>query len=196
MLLPKDAADEKNAILEIRAGTGGDEAALFAADLFRMYQRYAELKGWRFGLMQASDTGIGGFKEAIAEITGKGVFVDFFGFPASTVRGPGIFAIRTGVPVLFCDPRRLPGSKVRYRIRFSPILYEPADDLEENVHRLTRAYMASLEEVIRESPEQYFWFHKRWKTQPEVREPGSSVKVAQGTPEDPSHAEHAQGDAD
>ncbi len=74
MLLPKDAADEKNAILEIRAGTGGDEAALFAADLFRMYQRYAELKGWRFGLMQASDTGIGGFKEAIAEITGKGVF--------------------------------------------------------------------------------------------------------------------------
>jgi peptide chain release factor 1 len=74
MLLPKDAADEKNAILEIRAGTGGDEAALFAADLFRMYQRYAELRGWRFELIQVSDTGIGGFKEAIAEITGKGVF--------------------------------------------------------------------------------------------------------------------------
>ena len=74
MLLPKDAADEKNAILEIRAGTGGDEAALFAADLFRMYQRYAEIQGWRFGLMQASDTGIGGFKEVVAEITGKGVF--------------------------------------------------------------------------------------------------------------------------
>jgi peptide chain release factor 1 len=74
LLLPKDAADEKNAILEIRAGTGGDEAALFAADLFRMYQRYAELHGWRFGLIQVSDTGIGGFKEAIAEITGKGVF--------------------------------------------------------------------------------------------------------------------------
>jgi peptide chain release factor 1 len=74
MLLPKDAADEKNAILEIRAGTGGDEAALFAADLFRMYQRYAELQGWRFGLLQASDTGIGGFKDAVAEITGKGVF--------------------------------------------------------------------------------------------------------------------------
>jgi peptide chain release factor 1 len=74
LLLPKDAADEKNAILEIRAGTGGDEAALFAADLFRMYQRYAERHGWRFEPMQVSDIGIGGYKEAIAEITGKGVF--------------------------------------------------------------------------------------------------------------------------
>jgi peptide chain release factor 1 len=74
LLLPKDAADEKSAILEVRAGTGGDEAALFAADLFRMYQRYAELHGWRFELMQASDTGIGGVKEAVAEIGGKGVF--------------------------------------------------------------------------------------------------------------------------
>lgn len=74
MLLPKDEADEKNAILEIRAGTGGDEAALFAADLFRMYQRYAERHGWRFEPMQVSDTGIGGFKEAVVNITGKGVF--------------------------------------------------------------------------------------------------------------------------
>jgi len=74
MLLPKDKDDERNAILEIRAGTGGDEAALFAADLFRMYQRYAELKGWRFELMHVNDTGIGGFKEASATISGKGVF--------------------------------------------------------------------------------------------------------------------------
>ena len=74
MLLPKDAADEKNAILEIRAGTGGDEAALFAADLFRMYQRYAAVHGWKFEPMQVSDTGIGGFKEAVVNITGKGVF--------------------------------------------------------------------------------------------------------------------------
>jgi peptide chain release factor 1 len=59
MLLPKDAADEKNAILEIRAGTGGDEAALFAADLFRMYQRYAAEHGWRFEIMELSDTGSG-----------------------------------------------------------------------------------------------------------------------------------------
>jgi len=74
MLLPKDAADEKNAILEIRAGTGGEEAALFAADLFRMYQRYATEHRWKFEIMELSDTGIGGYKEAIATVSGKGVF--------------------------------------------------------------------------------------------------------------------------
>jgi len=74
MLLPRDAADEKSAILEIRAGTGGEEAGLFAADLFRMYQRYAALHGWRFEAIQLSDTGIGGVKEAIAEISGRGAF--------------------------------------------------------------------------------------------------------------------------
>jgi peptide chain release factor 1 len=74
MLLPKDEADERNAILELRAGTGGEEAALFAAELFRMYQRYAALHGWRFEMMELSETGIGGFKEAIAAITGKNVF--------------------------------------------------------------------------------------------------------------------------
>ena len=74
LLLPKDVADEKSAIVELRAGTGGEEAALFAAELFRMYQRYAELHGWRFEVLQISETGLGGFKEAIAEIAGKGVF--------------------------------------------------------------------------------------------------------------------------
>src|SRR5215813_3583007 len=74
MLLPKDAADEKNAILEIRAGTGGEEAALFAADLFRMYQRYAAEHRWKFEILELSDTGIGGYKEAIATVSGKGVF--------------------------------------------------------------------------------------------------------------------------
>lgn len=74
MLLPKDAADEKNAILEIRAGTGGEEAALFAADLLRMYQRHAAEHGWRFEVMELSDTGIGGYKEAIASVSGRGVF--------------------------------------------------------------------------------------------------------------------------
>ena len=73
-LLPKDEDDERNAILEIRAGTGGEEAALFAADLFRMYQRYAALRGWRFELLDLSETGIGGFKEATASITGRDVF--------------------------------------------------------------------------------------------------------------------------
>jgi peptide chain release factor 1 len=74
LLLPKDAADDKNAILEIRAGTGGDEAALFAGDLFRMYERYAAERGWRFETVSASDGDAGGFKEIIATISGKGVF--------------------------------------------------------------------------------------------------------------------------
>jgi peptide chain release factor 1 len=73
-LLPKDDADAKNAILEIRAGTGGEEAALFAANLFRMYQRYAERMGWKFELLSKSDTGLDGFKEASATISGKDVF--------------------------------------------------------------------------------------------------------------------------
>lgn len=74
LLLPKDVDDDRNAILEIRAGTGGEEAALFGADLLRMYQRYSELQGWRFELMHESDTGLGGIKEASASISGKGVF--------------------------------------------------------------------------------------------------------------------------
>jgi peptide chain release factor 1 len=73
-LLPTDAADLKNAILEVRAGTGGDEAALFAADLFRMYQRFAEDHRWKFEVMQVNETGIGGYKEAIASVSGRGVF--------------------------------------------------------------------------------------------------------------------------
>ena len=74
LLLPKDEANERNAILEVRAGTGGDEAALFAAELFRMYQRYAESRRWRFEVLEYSETGIGGCKEASATISGKGVF--------------------------------------------------------------------------------------------------------------------------
>lgn len=74
LLLPKDPNDSKNVFLEIRAGTGGDEAALFAADLFRMYTRYAERNGWKVELMDMNETGIGGFKEVIAEIQGKNVW--------------------------------------------------------------------------------------------------------------------------
>jgi peptide chain release factor 1 len=73
-LLPRDEADERNAILEVRAGTGGDEAALFAGDLFRMYQRYAELRGWKFEVMETSETDRGGYKDATASISGNGVF--------------------------------------------------------------------------------------------------------------------------
>ncbi len=74
LLLPKDPNDEKNILLEIRAGTGGEEAALFAADLFRMYSRYAESKGWKTEVMSQHPTGIGGFKEIIILIEGKAVY--------------------------------------------------------------------------------------------------------------------------
>jgi peptide chain release factor 1 len=73
-LLPKDEADERSAILEIRPAAGGDEAGLFAAELFAAYQKYAALKGWRFELLEFADTGLGGMKEGIAEITGRNVF--------------------------------------------------------------------------------------------------------------------------
>jgi peptide chain release factor 1 len=74
LLIPKDPNDEKNVMLEIRAGTGGDEAALFAAELFRMYSMYAERHGWRLDVMSSSDTGVGGLKEVIAMIEGRGAY--------------------------------------------------------------------------------------------------------------------------
>jgi len=74
LLIPKDPNDEKNVVLEIRAGTGGDEAALFASDLFRMYSKFAERNGWRLEVMSTSDTGVGGLKEVIATIEGRGVY--------------------------------------------------------------------------------------------------------------------------
>ncbi len=74
LLLPKDPRDERNVIVEIRAGTGGDEAALFAADLFRMYAKYAEKKGWKVEVIDSSPTGIGGLKEVVALIQGKGAY--------------------------------------------------------------------------------------------------------------------------
>jgi peptide chain release factor 1 len=73
-LLPKDSADEKSAILEVRAGTGGEEAALFAGDLFRMYQRFADRQGWKVSILSASESATGGYKEIIASISGKNVF--------------------------------------------------------------------------------------------------------------------------
>jgi len=74
LLVPKDPNDEKNVVLEIRAGTGGDEAALFAGELFRMYSKYAERQGWKIEVMSSSDTGVGGLKEVIAVIEGRGVY--------------------------------------------------------------------------------------------------------------------------
>src|SRR3569833_2392026 len=74
LLLPMFAADDNNVILEVRAGTGGDEAALFAGDLLRMYQRYADLQGWKFEIMEEADGEVGGYKEVIAKISGKGAY--------------------------------------------------------------------------------------------------------------------------
>lgn len=74
LLLPRDEADDRNVILEIRAGTGGEEAALFAAELFRMYERYAAAHGWKFEILSLNDTGLGGYKEAVAQISGHAVF--------------------------------------------------------------------------------------------------------------------------
>jgi len=74
LLVPKDPNDEKNVVLEIRAGTGGDEAALFASELFRMYSKYAERQGWRLEVLSSSDTGVGGLKEVIATIEGRGAY--------------------------------------------------------------------------------------------------------------------------
>jgi peptide chain release factor 1 len=74
LLLPKDPNDERNVIVEIRGGTGGEEAALFAADLLRMYTRYAENRGWRTEILSATDTGIGGYKEVIFQVTGQGAY--------------------------------------------------------------------------------------------------------------------------
>jgi peptide chain release factor 1 len=74
MLLPRDPRDERNVIMEIRAGTGGDEAAIFAADLFRMYNRYAENKGWTIDMLSSNEIGIGGFKEVIFSVKGKGAY--------------------------------------------------------------------------------------------------------------------------
>jgi len=85
LLLPKDPNDDRNVILEVRAGTGGDEAALFAADLFRMYTRFAERKGFKVHILTSSAIGIGGYKEIVAQITGKSVF-SVFKFESGTHR--------------------------------------------------------------------------------------------------------------
>ena len=74
LLLPRDEADDRNVILEVRAGTGGEEAALFGAELFRMYERYAANRGWKFEILSLNETGLGGYKEAVAQISGNAVF--------------------------------------------------------------------------------------------------------------------------
>lgn len=95
-----------------------------------------------------------------------GLFVEFFGEEASTARGPAVLAARGGAEVAMMISRRLPGPAARYSMRFVPVSYKRTSDPDENARRLLRAYHAILEDGIRAAPEQYFWFHKRWKTRP------------------------------
>ena len=96
----------------------------------------------------------------------SGVFVPFFGRPASTHRGPALFALRLGAPVFSCIARRVEGPDVRYEVRGERVEYERTGDLDRDVHALTAELALRLERVVRAAPEQYFWFHKRWKTRP------------------------------
>lgn len=102
-----------------------------------------------------------------------GIFVDFFGVPAATAKGPAVFALRTGAPLWAGAALRLPGRRARYRVILRPVQAELTGDHEEDVVRLTRAHTALLEEWVREAPEQYFWQHKRWKTRPRIPEPAA-----------------------
>ena len=97
-----------------------------------------------------------------------GIFVDFFGRPAATARGPGVLGLRTGTIIFFADPRRLPGSRARYRMGLRPLSTDAVGTNEERVNALTSAFTRELEMRIREMPDQYFWFHDRWKTRPET----------------------------
>lgn len=95
-----------------------------------------------------------------------GVFVTFFGKQASTARGPSVFALRTGCPIFQGVNRRLGGYPTRYHLEIVPVDFEPTGDLEADVQRLTQRHADFLEAEIRETPEQYFWQHRRWKTRP------------------------------
>jgi Kdo2-lipid IVA lauroyltransferase/acyltransferase len=106
-----------------------------------------------------------------------GVFVDFFGTPASTERGPALLAERTDAAVVVAIVHRLPGPVARYRLTFEPMPADIRAAGEAGVESLTRWYVACLERGIRESPEQYFWFHRRWKTRPEGEEPDQADTV-------------------
>lgn len=97
----------------------------------------------------------------------SGLFVPFFGRPASTHRGPALFALRLGAPMFACFAERLPGSPARYEVRSERIEYERTGDLDHDVRQLTAEIALRLERKVRGAPGQYFWFHKRWKSRPD-----------------------------
>ncbi|MDX8382897.1 MAG: peptide chain release factor 1 [Ghiorsea sp.] len=133
LLLPKDPNDDRNIILEIRAGTGGDEAALFAADLFRMYTRFSERKGFKVSILTSSHIGIGGYKEVVAQITGKDVF-SVFKFESGTHRVQRVPETESGgrIHTSACTVAILPeAEEVEITIR--------TDDLRIDVYRASGA---------------------------------------------------------
>lgn len=110
-----------------------------------------------------------------------GVFVDFFGVPASTARGPATLARRAGAVVLLATAERLPGLRARYHIHFRPLRAPATGNSEADDRGLLGAYMAGLEEAVRKAPAQYFWLHRRWKTRPgtpggQEPDPGAPVQ--------------------
>jgi len=124
-------------------------------------------------------------KNAVIGIVGDqdarraGVFVPFFGRPASTHRGPAVFALKLGAPVFACVARRLPGAEVRYEVSGHGIPVVRTGDLEADVTALTAALAARLEAEVRKAPEQYFWFHRRWKTRPSAEQSSSETGTVQ-----------------
>ena len=110
---------------------------------------------------------------------GSGIFVPFFGRPASTHRGPALFALKLNAPVFACVARRLPESRVRYEVSGTRVPVVRTGDTEADVQALTAELAARLEAEIRKAPEQYFWFHRRWKTKPPAEQNG----LAAGTPD-------------
>jgi Kdo2-lipid IVA lauroyltransferase/acyltransferase len=104
-----------------------------------------------------------------------GMLVDFFGVPAPTARGPALLALRTGAPLVVAFATSLRGAHGRYRVRFRALEKPDTGDPEEDIRILTRAYLAALEEAIREAPDQYFWLHRRWKARPEPSSTGTGT---------------------
>ena len=121
----------------------------------------------------------------------SGVWVPFFGRPASTHRGPALFALKLGAPVFACTARRLPGPEVRYEVSGERVPVERTGDLEADVQRVTADIAARLEAAIRAAPEQYFWFHRRWKSGPP---PELASPPAGRTATDPGDAGPHSGD--
>jgi KDO2-lipid IV(A) lauroyltransferase len=116
----------------------------------------------------------------------SGVFVPFFGRPASTHRGPALFALRFETPLFACTARRIPGPEARYEVSGHRLPVRRTGDLEADVAHLTRELAAALEADVRAAPEQYFWFHRRWKTAPPpepLTEPGVTTGGANTGPE-------------